>query len=126
MGLSASIRQEVSTDMLAANVGSGSVLVFATPELVRLLEQAAVAALEGNLEPGCTTVGTALDVAHLAATPEGMTVTVTATVIAAEGRKLTFEVSAHDEQEQIGSGTHTRFIIDAEKFQSKAASKAHG
>jgi predicted thioesterase len=126
IGLSAELRQTVTSAMLAANVGSGSVDVFATPELILLIEKTAVAALAGKLEDGSTTVGSALDVTHLAATPESMEVTATAKVVEAEGRKLTFEVSARDEQELIAEGTHTRFVVDAEKFFSRAKSKKAG
>lgn len=124
IGSSAELRQTVTREALAANVGSGSVDVFATPELVLLLEKTAVAALAGKLEDGSTTVGSALDITHLAATPEGMEVLATARVVKAEGRKLTLEVSARDERELIAEGTHTRFIVDAEKFQRRADSKS--
>ena len=123
IGLTAALQQIVKGDMLAASVGSGSVAVFATPELILLLEKTAVAALDGHLDEGTTTVGSALDVTHLAATPEGMAVTATATVVRVEGRKLTFEVSARDEQESIATGTHTRFIVGAQSFQNRANAK---
>jgi predicted thioesterase len=124
IGASAELRQTVTRETLAAKVGSGSVDVFATPELVLLLEKTAVAALAEKLEDGTTTVGSALNMTHLAATPEGMQVVATAKVVKAEGRKLTFEVSAEDEHELIAEGTHTRFIVDAEKFQRRADSKS--
>ncbi|MDP6375912.1 MAG: hotdog domain-containing protein [Pseudomonadales bacterium] len=123
VGLSAELGQVVSRDMLAVSVGSGSVAVFATPELILLLEKTAVAALEGRMEDGTTTVGSALDVTHLAATPEGMEVTATAEVVGVEGRKLEFQVSARDAKEKIAEGTHTRFVVDAVKFQDRADSK---
>ena len=109
--------------MLAKNVGSGSVLVFSTPSLILLLEKTAVAALDGNLETGKTTVGSGLDVTHLAATPVGMEVKGTAEVIEVEGRKIVFKVAAEDGQESIAEGRHTRFIVDEAKFQDRADSK---
>ena len=123
IGLSATTTQTVTADMLAKNVGSGSVLVFSTPSLILLLEKTAVAALDGKLEAGKTTVGSGLDVTHLAATPTGMEVKGTAEVIAVEGRKIIFKVEAEDGQESIAEGSHTRFIVDEAKFQDRADSK---
>ena len=123
IGLSATTTQTVTEDMLAKNVGSGTVLVFSTPSLILLLEKTAVAALDGNLEAGKTTVGSGLDVTHLAATPIGMEVKGTAEVIAVEGRKITFKVTVEDAQEAIAEGSHTRFIVDEAKFQDRADSK---
>lgn len=122
-GLSATVTQTVTVEMLAKNVGSGTVSVFSTPELVLLLEKTALVALDGKLEAGKTTVGSGLDVIHLAATPLGMTIKCTAKVMSVDGRKLTFEVTAEDEQESIAKGTHIRFIVDAEKFQARADAK---
>jgi len=119
-GLSATITQTVTEEMLAKNIGSGTVLVFSTPSLILLLEKTSVAVLEGKLETGETTVGSGLDVTHLAATPVGVKVTGTAEVIAVEGRKIVFKVAAKDEQESIAEGTHTRFIVDEAKFQDRA------
>jgi fluoroacetyl-CoA thioesterase len=123
IGLSATTTQTVTEDMLAKNVGSGTVLVFSTPSLILLLEKTAVAALDGKLEAGKTTVGSGLDVTHLAATPIGMEVKGSAEVIAVEGRKVIFKVSAEDGQESIAEGSHTRFIVDEAKFQDRANSK---
>jgi fluoroacetyl-CoA thioesterase len=123
IGLSATTTQTVNEDMLAKNVGSGTVLVFSTPSLILLLEKTAVAALDGKLEAGKTTVGSGLDVTHLAATPTGMEVKGTAEVIEEDGRKIVFKVAAEDEQENIAEGRHTRFIVDEAKFQDRANSK---
>ena len=125
IGLSASTTQTVTEPMLAKNVGSGTVAVFATPELILLLEKTAVAALAGKLEPGTTTVGSGLDVSHLEATPVGMQVECRAEVTAIEGRKVTFKVAADDAKEPIAEGTHTRFIVDADKFQARADAKTN-
>jgi fluoroacetyl-CoA thioesterase len=87
------------------------------------MESAAVIALRGALPEGQTTVGTRLDVRHLAATPVGMQVRAIATLTAVEGRKLTFTIQAWDEAELIGEAVHERFIIDEAKFVAKAQAK---
>ena len=120
IGLSATITELVEEKMLANRIGSGTVAVFATPELILLLEKTAVACLEGHLEAGQTTVGSNLEVNHLAATPLGMQVTATVEVLEVDRRKVTFKVTARDETDQIAEGRHTRFIVDAERFQSAA------
>ena len=122
-GLSATLTQTVTDAMTARYVGSGSVGVFATPQLALLLEKAAVAALQGHLPPEQTSVGTALHIEHLAPTPPGMTVTATATLTAVEGRKLIFRLEARDEVEPIARGTHTRFLVNQKTFAQKAKAK---
>lgn len=107
----------------AKTMGSGSLDVFATPAMVALMEKTAVKSVESHLEPGQTTVGTALDIKHSAATPLGMTVTCESELVAVDGRKLTFAVTASDERGVIGSGMHERFIVDAERFQEKTNNK---
>ena len=100
----------------AVTMGSGSLKVFATPTMIALIEKAACKALEGQLEDGQTTVGTKLDVAHVAATPVGMNVTAEAVLTEIDNRRLVFEVVARDEKDVIGKGSHERFIVNAEKF----------
>ncbi len=107
----------------AASLGSGLVLVFGTPALVALLELAAVHAVANSLPPGSTSVGTLVDVRHLAATPMGMSVRAQATLTAVEGRRLTFAVEAYDEVEKVGEGTHTRVVVDAERFVQRTETK---
>ncbi len=123
-GLTASISEVVTPETTASAVGSGLVPVFSTPELARLIEQTAVAALEGALDAGQTSVGTNLNFDHLAATPVGMTVTATATLKEVSGRQLVFEISARDDVETVARGTHTRFIVNSERFMQKAKQKA--
>lgn len=113
----------VTAENTARTMGSGSLDVFATPALVALMEQAAWQSVQPALEAGSGTVGTRMDVRHTAATPLGMTVTATARLVAVEGRKLTFEVSACDEQGPVGEGVHERFIVNGERFQQKADAK---
>lgn len=107
----------------AVAMGSGSLKVFATPAMIALIEKAACKALEGQLEDGQTTVGTKLDVAHIAATPVGMNVTAEAVLTEIDNRRLVFEVVARDEKDIIGKGSHERFIVNAEKFTAKTYGK---
>lgn len=107
----------------AVTMGSGSLKVFATPAMIALIEKAACSALDGQLEDGMTTVGTKLDVAHVAATPVGMTVTADATLTEIDNRRLVFKVVTKDEKDVIGKGTHERFIVNAEKFTAKTYGK---
>ena len=113
----------VTPDNTAQAAGSGLVPVFATPWMIALMENAAVHTVQARLAPDEGTVGTRLDVTHDAATPIGMRVWAEAEVTAVEGRKLTFAVSAYDEAEKIGGGTHERFIIKTERFLANAQSK---
>ena len=107
----------------AAAVGSGLLPVFATPQMIALMENAAVNAVQSQLEEGQGTVGTRLDVSHDAATPIGMKVWAEAELTAVDGRKLTFSVAAYDEAGPIGKGVHERFVIQNDRFLSKAQSK---
>ena len=111
--------QVVTEELTAVHLGSGSVAVFATPALVALMEQAAVAALVERLPPGKTSVGTRIDVRHLAATPVGMRVQARAELVAVDGRRLTFHVEAWDEAAQIGTATHERVVVDEARFMER-------
>ena len=101
-------------------VGSGSLEVFATPMMVALMERAACEAINDALGEGQTTVGVYVSVDHLAATPLGGQVSAEATVDSVDGRKIEYTVTASDSAGQIGIGTHTRVIIDVERFMKKA------
>ena len=119
--------ETVVTEQNTANaVGSGLVPVFATPYMIALMENAAVNAVQAQLEEGQGTVGTKLDVTHDAATPIGLKVWAEAELTAAEGKKLTFAVKAFDEAGPIGGGTHERFIITVDRFLAKAEAKKGG
>ena len=104
-------------------MGSGTLDVFATPAMIALMENTAYESVAGELEEGNGTVGTALNVKHVAATPVGMKVTCETELIKVDGRALTFSVKAYDECGLIGEGEHERFIIMNEKFQAKANAK---
>ena len=114
---------EVNDKVTAAAVGSGALPVFATPSMIALIEKAAAESVAPQLEAGTTTVGTRLDVAHTAATPVGMTVRAVTELTEIDGRRLIFTVHAFDDAGEIGSGTHERFIVNAEKFLAKAEAK---
>ena len=103
----------------AKAVGSGSLDVFATPMMVALMEEAACNCTAAGLEPGQSSVGTAISVNHLAASPLGVGITATATLEEVDGRKLTFTLSAYEGEKEIGNGTHTRFLVDVERFMGK-------
>lgn len=123
IGLKGRAETTVTPDNTAQAVGSGLVPVFATPYMIALMENAAVNAVQAALAPDEGTVGTRLDVTHDAATPIGLKVWAEAELTAVEGRKLTFAVAAYDEREQIGGGTHERFVIKPEKFLARAQAK---
>jgi predicted thioesterase len=118
----------VETTHTASHLGSGGVDVLATPSMIALMEDAARTMVDPKLDPGQMSVGVNLNVTHLAATPTGMRVTARAEFLAVDGRNLTFKVEAHDEREKIGEGTHTRAIINLERFMARAKEKAetHG
>ena len=110
----------VEKHMLASAMGSGSVEALSTPFLVALAEAAACRALEGRLEAGNTSVGTALSVQHLLASPLGERVTAVAVVAGVEGRKVLFSFEATDGAGQsIGRGTHERVVLNSERFHAK-------
>ena len=121
--IKATVTEAVTEDKTALSVGSGSLRVYATPAMLALIEKAACKALEGLLAEGETTVGTLLNVKHLAATPVGMQVSATAELIERDGRKFVFSVTASDECGVIGEGTHERFLVISDKFTDKTYSK---
>jgi len=123
-GMKASTEIVVGTRDTAPHVGSGRIKVLATPVMIMLLEEAALNAVEDFLPAGYQTVGTRLDVSHIAATPVGMRVTASAEVAEVNGRKLVFKVWAEDESEKIGEGIHERIIVDLERFDSRVGQKA--
>jgi len=123
-GMKASTEIVVGTRDTAHHVGSGKIKVLATPVMIMLLEEAALNAVEEYLPAGMQTVGTQLNVSHIAATPVGMRVVAHAEVVDVIDRKLLFKVWAEDEVETIGEGTHERIIVDLERFDTRISSKA--
>jgi predicted thioesterase len=113
----------VGEEHTAPRVGSGAIHVLATPVMINLFEAAALAAVEQLLPPGHQSLGTVLQVRHIAATPVGMRVTASATVERIDGRTIYFRVEAHDEREVIGDGTHERVVVNVEKFDQRVQRK---
>ena len=107
----------------AAEVGSGSLLVYATPCMVALMEGAACEAIETGLEENETTVGIELNIKHIAATPVGMEVRAEAEVTAVEGKIITFTLRAFDDAGEIGNGTHKRALVNSQRFLDKTYAK---
>lgn len=118
-GLAARITMVVTDDDTAISIGSGDVPVLATPRVVALAEEAAVAALDGRLEPDETHVGMRVQLDHLAPSAVGAEVTAEVTLEKVEGRRLTFTVSIADERGLIAAGRVTRVIVDRERFLDK-------
>lgn len=122
-GIKFSIERKVTEHMTARMMGSGTLDVFATPSMIALIEETAWHSVAPHLESGMATVGTLLNVAHVAPTPVGMTVKCDTELTEVDGRRLVFSVTVSDECGEIGRGTHERFIINEEKFQKKADTK---
>lgn len=113
----------VTADNIADKYGNAGAMVFATPMLVALLEQAAINTVKQYLSAEEGTVGTKVDIAHLAATPVGMTVRATAKLVEIAGKKLVFDVEAFDDREKVGQGRHERYIINTQTFLGRVAAK---
>ncbi len=123
-GLTGELSLVVAEEHTAKHLGSGSVQVLATPQMILLMERASVAAVDPLLPEGYRTVGVALDVRHLAPTPVGFEVRATSELVEVDGRRLTFRVQMHDDVELVGEGTHRRAIIDVRQFGERVAQKA--
>lgn len=122
-GLRGSAALVVAEEHTAPSIGSGKVHVLATPVMINLIEAAALDAVEHLLAPGTQSLGTRLDVRHVAATPVGMRVSATAELTRVEGRTLHFRVEARDEVETIGDGTHERVVVNVAKFDARIQRK---
>ena len=123
IGLKGLTETLVTEENTAAAMGSGLLPVFATPAMLALMEQAAASSVQPFLPEGQGTVGTRLEVSHLAVTPIGLTVRAESELIAVDRRKLRFAVRAWAGDELIGEGEHERFVIDNARFLEKALSK---
>lgn len=110
----------------AGHVGSGSLRVLATPSMIGFMERVATGLMQPHLPQGASSVGVHVDVRHLAATPVGGQVRVTAEVTVVDGRRVDFKVEAWDDTEMIGQGTHQRYVIDVERFLKRLESKLGG
>ena len=125
-GLQGSTEIVVGEEHTAPRVGSGRVHVLATPVMINLFEAAALAAIEHLLPEGCQSLGTHLDVRHIAATPVGMKVFASATVTRIDGRTVHFRVEARDEKDLIGDGIHERVVVNVAKFDQRVQRKLRG
>ena len=127
MEITVGMKGEVSTlvekEDTAEYVGSGSLLVYATPCMVALMEGAACEAIAECMDEDKTTVGMELNIAHLSATPVGLDVRAEAEVTAVDGKIITFSVTAYDEAGKIGEGTHKRCVVSSQRFLDKTYSK---
>ena len=123
-GLTGGAELTVAPEHTAARVGSGAIAVLATPVMINLIEAAALAAIEQSLPEEHQSLGTRMDVTHVAATPVGMRVRATAEVVRVEGRTVYLKVAAHDERELIGEGTHERVVVNLERFDQRVQEKA--
>jgi fluoroacetyl-CoA thioesterase len=115
-GLTARLDKVVTEEQTASHIGSGTVPVLSTPMLILAMEQVSHKAVEPLLEPTQSTVGTVVNIKHLAATPQGMTFYATSELVEVDRRRLKFKVAAFDAKEKIGEGEHERFIIDVQRF----------
>ncbi len=125
VGMSGSLERTVRDEDTASTIGSGSLAVLATPVMIAAAEQACADLVQPFLDEGMSTVGTHLDIRHLAPTPVGMSFRVSCELTGINGRMLTFTVVINDGKERIGEGTHDRVIINEERFLNKALGKKH-
>lgn len=125
IGMKCQLDQVVTQELTAASIGSGMLPVFGTPYMAAMMENAALTALQSTLEEGQGSVGTHLDIHHDAPTPIGMRVWAEAEVtgVSENGKMVDFKVSAWDERGPIGGGTHTRAIINTQRFLDKCSRK---
>jgi fluoroacetyl-CoA thioesterase len=122
-GLTGTSELVVGPEHTAPFVGSGRIAVLATPVMINVIEAAALNAVEHLLPAGHQSLGTHLDISHVAATPVGLRVTAIATVLRVEGRTITFQVQARDEVEAIGSGSHQRVVVSVARFDERIQRK---
>ena len=113
----------VGDEHTAPRIGSGQIHVLATPVMINLFEAAALDACEHLLPAGHQSLGTHLDVSHIAATPVGMRAIATAEVLSVEGRTIKFRLKAEDERDLIGEGTHERVVVNVAKFDLRVQAK---
>jgi fluoroacetyl-CoA thioesterase len=125
-GTQGSAELTVGEEHTAPRVGSGKVHVLATPVMINVIEAAALAAIEHLLPEGFQSLGTVLNVRHIAATPVGMKIRASSEVTAVEGRTVKFTVSVFDEKELIGDGAHERVVVNVAKFDARVQKKLAG
>lgn len=119
VGITGKRETEVTVEKTASHIGSGGLRVYATPEMINLMEETSWSSVEPYLEEGMGTVGTAVNIKHLAASPVGAHIVCESKLIEVDRRRLLFDVKVYDERGLVGDGQHERFIIDNEKFMGK-------
>ena len=126
-GTTHEITRRVTPDMTADALGNPGVMVFATPAVLTLIENACSTMLQPHLPAGAATVGTAVDMKHLGATPLGMEVRAKATLLETDGRRFVFSVEVSDAKEKVAEARHERFLVnDLAKFLARAMKKGDG
>ena len=123
-GLVGTANLVVGEQHTAPRIGSGRIRVLATPVMINIIEAAALSAIEQSLPEHHQSLGTRLDISHVAATPVGMRVRATAEVVRVEGRTVFFKVRAEDVRELIGEGTHERVVVNLDRFDERVRKKA--
>lgn len=123
-GLTGTAELVVGEEHTAAGIGSGRIRVLGTPVMINVMEAAALAAVERFLPQGHQSLGIALEVSHVAATPVGMLVRATANVTGVEGNRIDFHIEAHDEIDLIGTAVHKRIVVNVERFDKRVRKKA--
>lgn len=123
IGITKSLTECVIEEKTAKVVGSGSLLVYATPAMIALMEKTSAQLVEPFLTEGEGTVGTSVNIKHISATPVGMSVTCNSELVEIDKKRLVFKVEAFDEKGKIGEGTHERFIINNDRFMERVNSK---
>ncbi len=126
LGASFTLERAVTPDLTADRFGNADVHVLATPALAGLMEAAAIHCVAPFLAPGQGTVGTRLDLQHLAPTPVGLSVQITARLVEVDRRRLVFEIEARDDHERIATCRHERFIVELQRFLERALVKQRG
>lgn len=123
IGIKGKTELVVTEDKTAKFLGSGNLNVFATPAMIAMMENTCMKSVEQHLEDFQSTVGTYLDIKHIAASPMGATIRCESELVSVDRRKLSFKVQAFDNKELIGEGLHERFIVDVDKFMDKISNK---
>ena len=125
-GMTHALTNKVEPSMTAASMKSGALDVLATPILIAFMENVCLECVKGTLDEGQSTVGTAVNIKHLAPTPVGMDVRYECTLVEVDRKRLVFEVKAYDEQSLVGEGTHERFIVNSQTFTEKCLARGKG
>lgn len=122
-GITVTRTTTVDSARLASTMRSGTLDVFATPAMVAFMEETAMESVAPHLDEGCTTVGTRMEVSHIAASPLGADIRCQSTLVEVDRRRLVFDIKAWDNAELIGEGRHERFIIFSDRFMEKVNAK---